>query len=263
LTDLERRVVVAGKSEVPGLEVKLHVTDEPEKVRAFAIPGSRLYISSGLVLAARSEAELTGVLAHETGHVIARHPARHMVNKLGIHAVTALALGQDPGLMAKLATSAVSRGYMFANTLGDETEADEYGARLASRAGFDPNGIGQFWQHITASVEKKPSLLPFLNSHPSTPQRISHLDAYIASQRLGGGRKRTVGAAGGHPAILEPSSRRWPAQRPIAPWATTASTLVSSRSGSWLSSASLSSRSCDLSPRPSPGRCCWPSSFSP
>jgi predicted Zn-dependent protease len=165
---------------------QVRVIDDPKTVNAFATPGGFLYVYSGLLLAADNPSELAGVLSHEAGHVVARHSARQMVDAFGLQAVASLALGQNPGLAAQLAAAVGGRGLLLANSRGDETEADEYGAKYASGAGYDPRGLITFFQKLAKQEGSSSQLLKFLSDHPATPDRISHLESYIAEHHLAG-----------------------------------------------------------------------------
>ena len=112
-----------------GVKWDVKVIDDAKTVNAFATPGGYLYVYSGLLLAADNPSEIAGVLSHEAGHVVGRHSARQMVDAYGLQAVAALALGKNPGLAAQVATGVVGQGLTLANSRGDETEADEYGAK--------------------------------------------------------------------------------------------------------------------------------------
>jgi len=205
--ELTERVFAVARREAPQLTVKVHVIDDPKTVNAFATPGSQLYVYTGLLLAANDEAELVGVLGHETGHIVARHPARQMVNQYGLSALAGVVLGNNAPLLASLGASIAANGYLLANSRADETEADEYGALFASRANYDPRALGQFLQRISGG--EPPGVLVFLSDHPTTPDRVGHLDDYIEKNELSGQRgspaqlaaiKQTLqGAIGGGP----------------------------------------------------------------
>ncbi|HZZ83066.1 MAG TPA: M48 family metallopeptidase [Anaeromyxobacteraceae bacterium] len=180
------RILPFAKKDRPGEEWDVKVIDDPKTVNAFATPGGHLYVYSGLLLAADDESQVAGVLAHEAGHVVARHSARQMVDAFGLQAVTALALGQNPSLASQLVTGAGGKGLMLANSRGDESEADEYGARYSSAAGFDPHGIVHFFEKLKATEGNQPRSLAFLSDHPATPDRIARVNAYIEQHHLGG-----------------------------------------------------------------------------
>jgi len=180
------RVIASGRHDRPDVNWEVHVIDDPKTVNAFATPGGYLYVYSGLLLFAENEAELAGVMAHETGHVVARHAARNMVTAYGIEAVTSLVAGDNPGLLRQVATGVASQGLLLKHSRGEETEADEYGARYASAAGYNPYGLVTFFQRLEAQEGNVPGALVFLSDHPATPERVDHILRYIGSRRLSG-----------------------------------------------------------------------------
>lgn len=208
------RVIVFGKRDRPDVQWQVNVIDDPKTVNAFATPGGYLYVYSGLILAADNEAELAGVMAHETGHVVARHSARQMVDAYGIEAVSAMVLGKNPGLVGSLASGVGEKGFMLANSRSDETEADEYGARYASAAGYDPHGLVTFFTKLRAQEGNSPRVLAILSDHPSTPDRIDHVNAYIAQQHLGGSNTNVAAFAPIKQRVATHVSRPAPVQGP-------------------------------------------------
>jgi predicted Zn-dependent protease len=178
------KILPLAEKDRPGVKWQVEVIDDPKTVNAFATPGGFLYVYSGLLLAADNPSEIAGVLSHEAGHVVGRHSARQMVDAFGLQAVAALALGRNPGLATQLAAAIGGKSLMLANSRGDETEADEYGARYASAAGYDPRGLITFFQKLAKQEGRTPQLLKLLSDHPATPDRVSHLEQYIAQNRL-------------------------------------------------------------------------------
>ena len=104
----------------------------------------------------------------------------------GIDAMASLAAGNNPGLLAQLTTGIAGKGALLAHSRADETEADEYGARYASAAGYDPHGFPTFFQRLQASEGSSPAVLAYLSDHPATGDRIVHINGYIQSQHLAG-----------------------------------------------------------------------------
>ena len=180
------RILPSAKKDRPNQNWELHVIDDMKTVNAFATPGGYIYVYSGLLAEAGNEAELAGVLSHESGHVVARHSARQMVDAYGLEAVLGLALGKNPGLVQQLATGVAAKGAMLANSRSDETEADEYGARYASAAGYDPHGLVTFFQKLLKQQGSESKLLTFLSDHPATSDRIQHIEAFIRENHLSG-----------------------------------------------------------------------------
>ncbi|QSQ23596.1 M48 family metalloprotease [Pyxidicoccus parkwayensis] len=183
----------------PGVKWTVNVIDDPKTVNAFATPGGYLYVYTGLLLAADNEAELAGVMAHEAGHVVARHSARAMVSQMGLQTVTQAALGKNPSAVATIAAQLVGGGTMLAYGRSEETEADEYGARYSSGAGYDPRGLITFFEKLEKQQGSSPAFMKWLSTHPTNKDRISHLQKFIAQNNLRGSNN----APGGLPAIQQ------------------------------------------------------------
>jgi predicted Zn-dependent protease len=170
------RLVAA--SEKPDLRYKVTILNSPS-VNAFALPNGQLYATRGLLALANDTSELASVLAHEMGHVIARHAAirEQQLRQAELVSQVASDVFKDPqvGALAlaknKLALATFSRG--------QELEADGIGVGISSRAGFDPNGAVHFLTSMARNAELRPAsggvdprMLDFLASHPATPERI-------------------------------------------------------------------------------------------
>ena len=184
--EIGNRIFTLARSDRAGVQYHVHVIDDPKTVNAFAAPGGHLFVYSGLLLAADNEAEVAGALSHETGHVVGRHVERAMVNAYGLQALASAALGNNPSPAKEVATSIVGGGLMAAHSRGEETEADEYGVRYASRLGYDPRAMITFLEKLQAMEGKTPGIMKWLSTHPLTPDRISHLKSYIEGNRLSG-----------------------------------------------------------------------------
>lgn len=180
------RVIAFGQKDRPDVKWQVNVIDDPKTVNAFATPGGYLYVFSGLLATADNEAELAGVMAHETGHVTARHSARAMVAAYGLEAVAALAGGSNPGLLTQIGQSIALNGVMLKHSRGAETEADELGARYASEAGYDPHALITFFSKLKAQEGQTPKILSYLSDHPATQDRIDHLNEFITKHNLVG-----------------------------------------------------------------------------
>lgn len=126
------------------------------------------------------------VVAHEIAHVTSRHVAQRMVQAYGLEAIASVALGENPGMLEKMVAGLLVQGTLLKNSRDDESEADEKGVGAVSRAGFDPNGLVDFFRVLQAGEGNLPAVLAFLSDHPATSDRIQALQAQIREQRLGG-----------------------------------------------------------------------------
>ncbi len=192
IDDLIRPILAAARKDRPEVKWRVFVVDDPA-VNAFATPGGYLYVQRGLIMSAQNESELAGVLAHEAGHVTGHHGARNLVQQYGLQAVAALALGENPNELAKIGAQLAATGAMLRHSRQQEHEADEYGARYASRAGYDPRGLVGFFQTLRKQAGDTPRALTWLSTHPAHSERISHLQSFIKEERLGTGKTDPLG----------------------------------------------------------------------
>lgn len=181
---LAGKLIVQSERDRP-LRWSWFVIDDPSTVNAFATPGARVYVYSGLLLAAQNEAEVVGVLGHEMGHVVGRHSARQLVASYGLQTLTQVALGNDAADLTKIAAALAGKGAQLAYGRDMELEADHDGARYASGAGYDPRGLATFFQKLEGSGGGG-GVLTFLSTHPAPSDRIAAVNAQIASQSLAG-----------------------------------------------------------------------------
>lgn len=169
----------------PGIDYQVTVLDDPDQVNAFALPGGPTYVFTGLMLLAGDESELASVLAHELGHVVARHSANQLASRWGIQVLTNIALGEDPEALAAIFADFSAGGFMASFSREDELQADDLGLRYLTAAGYDPRGMVRMFQGLQ-SVEGGSSrpLGGLLATHPATAERIERLQRRI--DRMGG-----------------------------------------------------------------------------
>ncbi len=159
---------------------------DDQNINAFALPGGYIGVHSGLLEATRSEDELAGVLAHEVAHVTQRHIARavHANSRQSI-LNTAIMLGAIiAGVAGGASGDAISAAVAVAQgtaaqqqinfTRGNEYEADRVGITALAEAGFDPQGMGSFFEVISRGGGAPEYRVPeFLRTHPVTSARIA------------------------------------------------------------------------------------------
>ncbi|SEQ27085.1 Peptidase family M48 [Solimonas aquatica] len=145
---------------------------ESKEVNAFALPGGKIGVYTGLLAVAQTQDQLAAVLGHEVSHVLAGHSAARVSNEIATQfGVTLVSLGTG------LPSEAVGAGAKYLLILpfsrGDESEADELGMQLMARAGFDPAQAVELWRNM----EKQSSGAPpeFASTHPSHATRIADL----------------------------------------------------------------------------------------
>jgi predicted Zn-dependent protease len=173
---------VASHSPRGNVTYSVQVVQMPES-NAFALPGGYTYVSRGLLALANSEDELANVIAHEVGHVAARHAAQRETRAMGagllavLGTIAASALGGEEAAQTAAQVGQVAAAGLIATYSRDqEREADRVGQSLAAKGGYDPAAMADF----LGSLERETALhaggarLPsFFDSHPSTPERAS------------------------------------------------------------------------------------------
>ncbi len=145
---------------------------DSSEVNAFSLPGGFLYLTSGLILIAESEGELTAALAHETGHVTARHRSKSE-HKMRIGRRVALAAGPAGYLVRRLLGPLLTKK-LIRNT---EFEADQLSLQYQNASGYDPNEFSRLLQSTLQDQDKPPSFIKRLfDTHPLISTRIKRLD---------------------------------------------------------------------------------------
>ncbi|HEY1209140.1 MAG TPA: M48 family metalloprotease [Terracidiphilus sp.] len=156
---------------------------DSDEINAFALPGGFFYVNSGLLLNADEEAELAGVMAHETAHVCAHHAAREMtrLNYTQIGMIPLIFIGGWTGYgIYEAANFAVPVTFMkFSREF--EAQADYLGVQYMYRAGYDPQAFITFFEKVQALEKRKPgTVAKVFADHPQTPERILHSQEEIA-----------------------------------------------------------------------------------
>ncbi len=163
---------------VPSWEV---VVFEDKTANAFALPGGKIGVHTGIFKVAKNADQLAVVIAHEVGHVIARHGAERVSETLAVQGgLNALGMvTKDQGLLLGLLGVGAQYGILLPHSRTQETEADLIGLDLMARAGFDPRASIQLWQNMEkeAGGQSPPE---FLSTHPSSPNRIETLQAHLS-----------------------------------------------------------------------------------
>jgi len=176
-----QNIVKNSDCKVP-FTIKVIDTDE---INAMALPGGFFYVNSGLILAADEEAELAGVMAHETAHVCAHHAARELTRlnyaQIGMvplimvtgYSWTGYGIYEATQLLIPITFLEFSREF--------EAQADYLGVQYMYRAGYDPQAFVTFFEKVQNLEKQKPgAVAKVFENHPQTPDRIEHTEEEIA-----------------------------------------------------------------------------------
>ncbi len=157
-----------------------------EQINAFALPGGFVYINRGVIEAADDEAQLAGVMAHETSHVALRH-GTNQASKAYAWQMPFSILGgvmgnSVGGVLAQLGGGFVLNSVFLKYSRTDESQADILGTQILYDSGYDPRGMAQFLEKIEGMSRSQP--VEFFSDHPSPAHRVERVDEEI--DRLGG-----------------------------------------------------------------------------
>lgn len=153
-------------------------------VNAFALPGGKIGVYTGLLTVATTQDQLATVIGHELSHVLAQHSnerlSRESVSDVGLNITSTVLSVFGFGAVGSVATTALGAGVQVGILLpfnrGQESEADVMGLDLMAKAGFDPRQAVVLWQKMQASDNGKKSS-SLLSTHPSDGERIETLEA--------------------------------------------------------------------------------------
>ena len=151
-----------------------------KEINAVSLPGGWVYINSGLVEKVNNDDELAGVIAHEVGHIVARHSIKKLQAVMGYQLLRFASIAVSPGEVGATADVAMSE-LLLGYGREDELLADQLSARYLKRAGYNPRGTIMFLEHLE-KIERRKPLKPknYFKTHPYAPDRIR-----VIKQELG------------------------------------------------------------------------------
>ncbi len=157
---------------------------EDEAPNAFALPGGKVGVNTGILPITQDEAGLATVIGHEIAHVVARHGAERMSHRLLVElggAGLSAALGAEAGANRNLIMQAygvgTQLGVMLPYSRTQELVADQLGLLFMARAGYDPRAAAAFWNRFaTYNARRGGPMLEFLSTHPLDQRRIAELE---------------------------------------------------------------------------------------
>ena len=164
-------------------EVAVFEDDTPN---AFALPGQKIGVHTGILKVAQNQDQLAAVIGHEIGHVLAHHSneriSQQFATKSGMVLTQILAGSSASSPSGQLLLGALGLGAQYGILLpfsrNQESEADLIGLDLIAKSGFDPRESIDLWQNMAAAGG--PSPVEFLSTHPSHQTRIRDLQARMA-----------------------------------------------------------------------------------
>jgi metalloendopeptidase OMA1, mitochondrial len=178
---------IARAANKPDYRWEFRVLDDPEMINAFAVPGGKVAVYSGIFPVARDEVGLAVILGHEVAHALARHAgermSQSMLVQLGGLGLSA-ALGSNPQLANQVLQAyglGASVGVILPFGRSQESEADRIGLILMAKAGYDPRVSLDVWERMEKKESGRGQGAPpeFLSTHPGYETRTQQLRAWI------------------------------------------------------------------------------------
>jgi predicted Zn-dependent protease len=167
--------------EGKGWEIKVFEDDTPN---AFALPGKKIGVHSGLLKVATTQSQLAAVIGHEIGHVEAQHSGERLSQQTaasGALAMAAILAGTQDNTQQALVMGALGAGVTYGVLMPfsrtQESEADTIGLSYMAQAGFDPGESITLWQNMAAASKSKTP--EFLSTHPSDQTRMNALNRQL------------------------------------------------------------------------------------
>ncbi len=160
------------------------VVFDSEQVNAFALPGGKIGVYTGILKVAENQDQLGAIIGHEVAHVIEGHSnerlSSNQASQMGLSLVNVLLESQNIEsrnmMMAGLGLG-VQYGVLMPYGRSHESEADIVGQNLMAKSGFDPQGSVKLWQNMAKLSNGAPP--EFMSTHPSNATRIKQLTAHL------------------------------------------------------------------------------------
>ncbi len=179
---------IAGVANRPDFEWEYTVIDEDKTINAFALPGGKIGVYTGILKVAQTDAGLATVLSHEVGHATARHGGERitagLLSQIGAVGLAAAlgGSGMDPNLTYGIMQAyglGVQVGGILPFSRSQESEADRIGLIYMARAGYDPRESVLFWQRMAEATKNSQRPPEFLSTHPDNGTRITNLQRHM------------------------------------------------------------------------------------
>lgn len=187
LDQICRRLIENSEAAATEWPFECHLLAEEEAINAFALPGGQLFITAALYQRLETEGQLAGVMAHEIGHVVARHSAQRIAKQELTQGLTGAAViasyNPDNPRTGQTAQMAAVIGQLVNMQYGreDELQSDQLGVQFMSEAGYDPRAMIAVMEVLAGASEgaRPPE---FFSTHPNPDNRIAQIEAAIEAQ---------------------------------------------------------------------------------
>jgi len=164
-------------------EWEVSVIKDDKTMNAFALPGGKIAVYTGIFNVAKNEAGLAAILGHEVTHALARHGAERVSQGylaqggVLIGSLVGAGFGIDPGITQLAGGALAQYGVILPYSRAHESEADHIGLLLAADAGYDPHEAVHVWERMEQLSKNQPP--EFLSTHPGHGTRIKQLEGWM------------------------------------------------------------------------------------
>lgn len=170
------------------------------EINAFALPGGPTYINRGTIEAAKNEAELAGVMAHELSHVVLRHGTANVCRAQsyqGVVGILGAVLGNGiGGQIGTIGASVLAGSAMMKNSRAAETDADVLGSQIMARSGYEPTAMADFFETLAGEQRREPGKLErWFSDHPQPTDRRDRIKKESQLLNYRGGSREVGGFA--------------------------------------------------------------------
>ena len=184
VTRVGTRIAAAtGKSDYAW---EFRVIDDERQINAFALPGGKVAVYTGLLPVTRDDAGLAAVLGHEVAHAVARHGGERVSQQLlvqaGLAATTAALARGDPQTVRSVGSllgAGAAVGLILPWSREQESEADHLGLIFMAKAGYDPHAAWALWIRMAEASRGRERPPEFLSTHPSHGTRIRRIEQWL------------------------------------------------------------------------------------
>lgn len=175
---LDRLVAVCDRKDI----VYVVKVFDDDTLNAVSLPGGYVYVFRGILDKAQNDDQLAGVIAHEVGHITARHGVKRMQSAYAALALQ-VAASAGGGGQAAAATSLALTSLFLEYSQQAEFEADRLGVKYLKKAGYDPNAMADFLKIMQSEEAKSPpNPFSYWKTHPNLSQRISVSNQEVTGQ---------------------------------------------------------------------------------
>jgi len=182
------KIIASTKAGQTAYKFRFHLLADDHTINAFALPGGQVFITQGLLKNLTSEAQLAGVLAHEIGHVVARHSAAQVAKSnltQGLAGAASIASYDPNSPGSSIAKAAIAAAIAKVVTLrfsrNDELQADKLAVDFTPKAGYDPRAMIKVMEMLQQQ-EGRAATPEFMSTHPDPGNRIGELQKEIAAE---------------------------------------------------------------------------------